>query len=222
MSRKKPKASRLDKDFIRIVKESTTFTETAKRAGYSVLSYEAVRRRIKKLGLTTTHFRGTGRTALTKEILEGVVPHCLSYSDVARKLHKKSVGGNLMCIRRAIEKYGIDTKHFQGYAHNKGKRSHNKRHWKRILTLRKPWSIKEASLRLRRAAVEGGLTYQCQICGMGPEWQDKNLVLPIDHINGKYWDNRKKNLRFLCPNCHSQTDNYCTKNRIKKDKELKN
>ena len=27
-------------------------------------------------------------------------------------------------------------------------------------------------------------------------------------FNGKHYDNRLKNLRFLCPNCHSQTDTY--------------
>ena len=30
--------------------------------------------------------------------------------------------------------------------------------------------------------------------------------------NGKNNDNRLENLRFLCPNCHSQTETYSGKN----------
>lgn len=39
--------------------------------------------------------------------------------------------------------------------------------------------------------------------------------LQLDHINSVYNDNRIENLRWLCPNCHSQTDNYAGKNTLK-------
>lgn len=56
--------------------------------------------------------------------------------------------------------------------------------------------------------------YKCAECGI-TSWRDKDLVLHLDHINGKNNDNRLENLRFLCPNCHSQTSTYCnnTQNR---------
>jgi protein-arginine kinase activator protein McsA len=47
---------------------------------------------------------------------------------------------------------------------------------------------------------------------MKPEWNGQPLRLQIDHINGNPVDNRQENLRFLCPNCHSQTINFGTKN----------
>ena len=55
------------------------------------------------------------------------------------------------------------------------------------------------------------LPYTCAICGI-TEWQGKTLSLELDHINGINNDNRIENLRFLCPNCHSQTDTYAGKN----------
>jgi hypothetical protein len=33
-------------------------------------------------------------------------------------------------------------------------------------------------------------------------------VLHVDHIKGDFCDSRPENLRFLCPNCHTQTFTY--------------
>lgn len=63
---------------------------------------------------------------------------------------------------------------------------------------------------------EGVMEYLCQICGQGPEWKGHELVLVLDHINGVNNDHRKKNLRFLCPNCNSQTPTFCGRNHKKR------
>ena len=61
---------------------------------------------------------------------------------------------------------------------------------------------------LRRAIIKDNLLpYKCAICGID-KWNGKTLSLEIDHINGINNDNRLENLRFLCPNCHSQTDTW--------------
>lgn len=52
----------------------------------------------------------------------------------------------------------------------------------------------------------------CQEC-MLSVWNDKPIPLEIEHINGDFRDNTKQNLRLLCPNCHSLTDTYKSKNR---------
>ena len=81
---------------------------------------------------------------------------------------------------------------------------------------------------LRRYIITNKLIpYKCSICGI-TEWQGKTLSLELDHINGENNDNRLENLRFLCPNCHSQTDTYGSKNsrpaqsKYDLSKELKN
>jgi 5-methylcytosine-specific restriction endonuclease McrA len=64
-----------------------------------------------------------------------------------------------------------------------------------------------------RIIKENLIEYSCSICGNNGNWNEKKLPLHIDHQNGKNNDNRLENLRFLCPNCHSQTDTYSGKNK---------
>lgn len=51
--------------------------------------------------------------------------------------------------------------------------------------------------------------YKCagDACGIS-EWKNLHLTLELDHISGKRDDNRVENLRWLCPNCHSQTPTF--------------
>ena len=63
----------------------------------------------------------------------------------------------------------------------------------------------------KRLIKNGILENKCDICGLLPEWQEQKLVMVLDHINGIRNDNRKENLRLLCPNCNSQQSTFAGK-----------
>lgn len=52
----------------------------------------------------------------------------------------------------------------------------------------------------------------CKICGIGTEWNGKELHFIMDHIDGDATNNERNNLRLLCPNCDSQLDTYKARN----------
>lgn len=56
--------------------------------------------------------------------------------------------------------------------------------------------------------LEYGFEHKCTKCGIGDLWDNTKLVLEIDHIDADWKNNEPCNLRFLCPNCHSQIKNF--------------
>ena len=60
------------------------------------------------------------------------------------------------------------------------------------------------------------IPYICEKCGNDGKWQGTVLALQLDHRNGVNNDHRLENLRWLCPNCHSQTDTFTGKNKTDK------
>ncbi len=58
----------------------------------------------------------------------------------------------------------------------------------------------------------GVLANCCEGCGIS-DWRGRSIAIQIDHVNGDRHDNRLENLRMLCPNCHSQTDTWGSRNR---------
>lgn len=147
----------------------------------------------------------------TVEILTPVVEASLSYAEVLRRLNLKQTGGSQSNIKRLVQKYGISTSHFLGRARNQGdahRGGPGKATADETLVLRDPLAQHEKAYKLRRAMIEIGIPFRCAFCGIEDVWNDKPLMLTIDHINGRRYDNRRENLRFLCPNCHSQTPTF--------------
>lgn len=53
----------------------------------------------------------------------------------------------------------------------------------------------------------------CEVCNYPPTHNGKSLVLQLDHIDGNSDNNNPINLRLLCPNCHSQTETFTSRQR---------
>lgn len=72
---------------------------------------------------------------------------------------------------------------------------------------------KMTSNSLKKRLIEEGIKNEiCEKCGTVDFWNGKKLILHLDHIDGDKYNNKIKNLRMLCPNCHSQTETYAGKN----------
>jgi 5-methylcytosine-specific restriction endonuclease McrA len=53
----------------------------------------------------------------------------------------------------------------------------------------------------------------CAICSIEDKWNGVTLALIVDHVNGDPSNNRRENLRLICPNCDSQLPTFKARNR---------
>ena len=135
-------------------------------------------------------------SVITKQQIEDACKKSSNWSELTRIL-----GVKRSCIpfaQRCAKEWSVDVSHFKDHAHDPLER----------LSIRP----NEAKGRLWLYLTKIGREYKCEGCGIGSEWNNKKLTLQVDHINGINYDHRPENLRFLCPNCHSQTDTFCWKN----------
>lgn len=155
----------------------------------------------------------TVRQKYTKERLDPVVKDSTGMYDLLRRLGLTFAGGNQAYLKKLILKFGIDTSHFTGSRNVTG--GENKVLWQKILVRNRNSGRRESARRLRRALLESGVTETCQVCQLGTVWNGKPLRLQVDHIDGDFLNNEPENVRFICPNCHTQTKNYGSLNQQK-------
>lgn len=122
-------------------------------------------------------------------------------------------GGTADRLRKLIDSLGIPTTHFTGALWNKGKtadtddRIATKHGFDEVFRKNSPFASGSIRSRYKRLNTD----YHCQVCKLS-EWNGTTITLQIDHINGDNSDNSLENLRWICPNCHSQTDTYAGRN----------
>jgi len=135
-----------------------------------------------------------------------------SIRQVIKKLGLIPAGGNYDQINKYIDYYKADTSHFKGQGWNKGLKGIGKPKLalKDILVRGSYFQ----SYKLKKRLFDVELKPQkCEKCGWAKKSVDGRLPLELDHINGDSKDNRLKNLRILCPNCHSLQPTHRGRNR---------
>lgn len=151
----------------------------------------------------------------TDDMLIDAVKGSFSIREVLGKIGLSMAGGgNYRSIKREIQRLSLDTAHFLGQRHFKGKKHSQPRHklvLDQILVKNTPYRGTNCNLK-KRLIKAGKLRNECygKKCSIKePTWCDEPLVFHLDHINGDSDDYTLSNLRLLCPNCHSQTPTYC-------------
>ena len=154
------------------------------------------------------------RYKYTNEEIQRAVQQNASIAGVLRSLKMKIAGGSYRNIKLRIKKACISTAHFTGQGHNIGRHPPNRKDAKTVLIDRTTTGERRCHAAiLRRALLESGSQYECAVCRNTGTWALGELILEIDHIDGNWLDDRLHNLRFLCPNCHSQTATFRNKRR---------
>lgn len=136
-----------------------------------------------------------------------LVDKCSCISDVLRELGYSTNGNSwgTQIVKERMEKLNVGfTKANSNYKQNGVALPLDK-----ILTKDSEYNRTKLKERLVK---EGLKKYECECCGI-TEWNGKPITLQLHHINGIHNDHRLSNLQLLCPNCHSQTENFGTRGR---------
>lgn len=149
-----------------------------------------------------------GQCKFTEEQLRAAIERNTSWIAVMEAIGLSPGTTVKVGLQKKADALKVSTAHLTGIRRHHFQ--HNQTRWTVDTAFQLNSPICKTSLRrLAKKHIE----YKCAFCNNSGVWNERPLVLDLDHINGNNKDHRLENLRFLCPNCHSQTPTYKGKNK---------
>lgn len=215
-------------DFTEYVVSSNSWPELMTKLGYKDFmssGRKTIKKRIQTLSLDESHLTRTSALmkGITDDYFKEIVISSTNWPDLIQKCGYKmqektnEVGESWTqgpfsakkLIKERIIGLDLSISHF----------TRTPRHLRKTNNL---VNRRKTGNQLKKILLKSGREYICEWCRCEHfawrknewYWYDRQITLQIDHINGitgKEIDNAPESLRFLCPNCHSTTDNFCGK-----------
>ena len=143
----------------------------------------------------------------TKDELQKMVEESYSYAQLAEKVGYTLRGGSgQVAVKKMCEEYRFSTVHFSQKLRPEQ------------INIEQSFGyfyVRRETLRNKLLALRGA---HCECCGLD-SWNNLPITLQVHHVDGDNFNNTLENLQLLCPNCHSQTDNFCGKNKTERAKD---
>lgn len=176
----------------KLIKEGISYEEIGRRYG---CTGNNIKRAAKRLGIELpVRSKNAGKTPVNKGTKK--IKKCLN---CGKELH----AGNKYCSSKCQHEY----------IHNLWVKDYKEKQYEYGYGVTGNWG--QISDHLRKYIFDK-YNNKCCLCGWGETNPYTHTIpLEIDHIDGDYKNNREDNLRLICPNCHSLTENYRGANRGK-------
>jgi len=141
-------------------------------------------------------------TRIPLDKLRAYIQESSSIGQIFRKLNLNITGTQYQTFKRTIKALGIDISHFR----SSGRSFSRIEKPNQILFAKDSYASTSA---LKKRILRDKLKpYECVKCHNKGKWKKQELVLQLDHEDGDRNNNLLENLRFLCPNCHTQTPTH--------------
>lgn len=154
------------------------------------------------------------------EWISKIIKESRTRKEVLEKLNKSVSTAMYKRLKKFEQDSNIDVTHFSPYqTMHRYDAFVGRRKWRNEEIFCENSPVTTQSIK-KRILSDKLIDYVCEGCGNEGIWDEKPLHLQLEHKDGISNNHTLQNLCFLCPNCHSQTETYCGRNKPKTKQSL--